>query len=121
MTEKQLKKLSRKELLELLLVQTSRADELEAQLNEAREQLKKREILEMEAGTMAEAAMKINGVFEAVDAAAAQYLQNIKRINKLVEDRALNYEAEQEHSFTKNMCGPGWTNLLFDEDNSDKI
>lgn len=88
MTEKELKKFNRKQLLELLLVQTHRADKLEAELKEVKESLKKREILEMEAGTMAEAALKINGVFEAVDIAAAQYLQNIKRINKLLEEKA---------------------------------
>ncbi|MBQ4648228.1 MAG: DNA repair protein [Clostridia bacterium] len=88
MTEKELKKLNRKQLLELLLVQTSRADRLEAELAEANKMLKRRELLETEAGTMAEAALKINGVFEAVDAAAAQYLQNIMRINKFLEEKA---------------------------------
>lgn len=120
MTERELRKLSRKELLELLLIQTSRADELEAQLNETREQLKKREILEMEAGTMAEAALKINGVFEAVDAAAAQYLQNIKRISKLLEDRVLNHDNTNESLLTEAVSGPGWMNLLFNEENCDQ-
>lgn len=87
MTEKELKKLNRKELLELLLIQTARADKLEAELAEAHEQLKRREIMEMEAGTMAEAALKLNDVFSAADAAAAQYLQNIKRISKLLEEK----------------------------------
>ncbi len=89
MTEKELKKLNRKQLLELLLVQTSRADELEAQLTEARAMLEKKELIEMEAGTMAEAALKLNGVFEAVDAAAAQYLQNIKNLSAMMEEKAL--------------------------------
>ena len=88
MTEKELKKLNRKQLLELLLIQTSRADKLEAELNKAKERLKRRELVEMEAGTMAEAALRINRVFEAADAAAAQYLQNIMRINKQMEEKA---------------------------------
>ena len=33
-----------------------------------------------QAGTMAEASMKLNGVFEAADRAARQYLENIRRI-----------------------------------------
>lgn len=107
MTEKELKKLNRKQLLELLLVQTSRADELEAQLTEARAQLEKRELLEMEAGTMAEAALKLNGVFEAVDAAAAQYLQNIKRLSAIMEDKAALTDSDPKGS----AC-PGWMNLL---------
>lgn len=74
----ELKKLSRKELLELLLVQTHRNDELEEKLKEAEEKLREREIALSESGSMAEAALRINGVMAAADKAAAQYLENIK-------------------------------------------
>ncbi len=110
MTEKELKKLNRKELLELLLVQTARVNELETELAETRKQLKKRELLETEAGTMAEAALKLNGVFSAVDAAAAQYLQNIKRISKLLEERE---QSISEHNMGS--VSSGWASLLLDD------
>jgi len=55
MTEKELKKLNRKQLLELLLEQTKRADRLEKQLRIARAKLAKRTIDESEAGSIAEA------------------------------------------------------------------
>ena len=44
MTEKELKKLNRYQLLEMLLIQTQRADSLQKQLEEAQSQLDDREI-----------------------------------------------------------------------------
>lgn len=81
-----LKKLKRDELLELLLEQTKRAEALEEQLKLKDEQLKNKEIAVSEAGSLAEAAMRLNGVFEAAQQAADQYLQNIK---KRAEDKSL--------------------------------
>lgn len=81
-----LKKLKRDELLELLLEQTKRAEALEEQLRLKDEQLKNKEIAVSEAGSLAEAALRLNGVFEAAQQAADQYLQNIK---KRAEDKSL--------------------------------
>ena len=78
MAKTDLQKLTRAELLELLIEQTKRADELEAQLAEARAQLQSREIAINEAGSIANAALKINGVLTAAEDAASQYLENIK-------------------------------------------
>ena len=74
MNDKDLRHLSRGELLELLIEQTRRADELEARLAEAQARLEKREIAIDKAGTLAEASLILNGVFEASEKAAAQYL-----------------------------------------------
>ena len=91
MTEKDLKKLNRKQLLELLLKQTERADMLQDKLDEAEKKLLDKTIAETEAGSMAEAALKLNGVFQAADAACAQYLKNIENLcknqNLLIERR----------------------------------
>lgn len=95
MTEKELKKLNRKQLLELLLKQTERADELEEKLNEAIEKLNDRTLAETEAGSIAEAALKLNGVFQAADEAAAQYLENVR---KLTEDREAMIKAAEEEA-----------------------
>ena len=78
MARTDLQKLTRAELLELLIEQTKRADELEAQLAEARAQLQSREIAINEAGSIANAALKINGVFTAAEDAASQYLETSK-------------------------------------------
>lgn len=81
MTEKELKKLNRKQLLELLLRQTERAEQLESELEQTKKQLEDRRITEMEAGSIAEAALKLNGIFEAAQRAADQYLDNVRAGN----------------------------------------
>ena len=67
MTDKELKKKNRKELLELLLVQTQRADRLEAELAEANRKLADRTLAQSEAGSIAESALRLNGVFVSAD------------------------------------------------------
>lgn len=95
MTEKDLKKLSRKQLLELLLMQTERVDALQKKLADAEARLNDRALAETEAGSIAEAALRLNGVFEAAEAAAEQYLENIRQhsddqeqIQKVAENEA---------------------------------
>ena len=80
MTDKELKKLTRAELLEMLLIQSKEKRLLEEKLQEAEKKLEEREIMVAEAGSIAEAALKLNGVFEAVQQAADQYLENVKRL-----------------------------------------
>lgn len=79
MTDKELKRLSRAELLEMLLAQMERNEELNRRLERAENALKSRRIEIEQSGTMAEAALRLNGVFEAADQAARQYLENIRR------------------------------------------
>lgn len=98
MTEKELRKLNRKQLLELLLKQTGRAEQLQQKLNETEEKLRDKELTETEAGSMAEASLKLNGVFEAADAAAAQYLENVKRLS---ENSALIVKNAEEEAIRK--------------------
>ena len=80
MTESELKKLNRAELLAMLISITQRCDKLEAELQDAYERLDGRDIEISRAGTLAEAALKINKIFEAADQAAAQYLANLHRM-----------------------------------------
>lgn len=77
MTEKELRKLNRRDLLEMLIMQAKRTEELQEKLNEATKQLEEKELTVTNAGSMAEAALKLNGVFEAADAAAAQYIKSV--------------------------------------------
>ncbi len=79
MTDKELRKLSRRDLLELLLAQSREQDALKQELAKAREELAKRQICLEQAGSIAEAALRLNGVFEAAQAAADQYLESIRR------------------------------------------
>lgn len=80
MTDKEWKRLSRGELLELLIAQMEENEKLKKRLAKAKAELADRQILIEEAGTMAEAALKLNGVFEAADQAARQYLENVRRM-----------------------------------------
>lgn len=79
MTDKELKHLSRAELLEMLLAQMEENEKLKRRLQDAEADLDNRRITISEAGTMAEAALRLNGVFEAADLAAKQYLENIRQ------------------------------------------
>lgn len=77
-----LSKLNRKDLLELLVEQNRKIEALSAQLEEAERKLEDRRIIMEESGSMAEAALKLNGVFEAAQKACEQYLENIQENNR---------------------------------------
>ena len=79
MADRELRRLSRRELLEMLLAQSRENDELRRRIEELEAQLNAREIEVDEVGNLAEAALKLNGVFEAAQAAADQYLENVRR------------------------------------------
>ena len=79
MTEKELRRLSRRELLEMLITRTIENERLTEELQQARKELSDREFIQDRAGSMAEAALQLNGVFEAADRAAREYLGNIRR------------------------------------------
>ena len=54
---------------------------LREELEQAKKSLKKREIALNEAGSIAVAALQINGVFEAAQAASQQYIENIRSLS----------------------------------------
>ena len=82
MTEKELKRLSRAELLELLFEQTKESERLRKQLDRAEALLSERQIKIQNAGDLAQAVLAVNGVMEAAQAAAKQYLDNIRLMEK---------------------------------------
>ena len=82
MTQKELKKLSRAELLELLLVQTKEVERLREELAQVRAEMEQRRIRINQAGDLAQAVLTVNGVMEAAQAAAAQYLENIEAMER---------------------------------------
>ena len=79
MTEKELKKLNRYQLLDLLVMQTERADKLQKQVEDLEKRLKDREINLSNLGSVAEAAMQMTGVFEASQQAADLYLETAQK------------------------------------------
>ena len=82
MTDLELKKLRRTDLLELLLAQEKENEELRRQVQQLQSRLEERELVMVNAGSIAEASMQLNGVFEAAQAAADQYLASIRKMNE---------------------------------------
>lgn len=78
MTDKELKRLKRVDLFELLIAQSRENDRLRAELEETRSKLESRELTLERAGSIAEAALQLNKVFEAAQAAADQYILSVK-------------------------------------------
>ena len=117
MTDRELQKLGRRELLQLLLEQAKESERLRKQVGELEEQLRQTEegyerlrdrldskdaqIHELEdtlhaerekretdlenVGSIAEAALRLNGVFDAAQRAADYYLQSIQTLSPLPE------------------------------------
>lgn len=105
MTQYEMKKLSRKELLQLAAEESAQIRILQEHLEIAENELHKREININEAGSIAEASMKLSDVFEAAQEACRLYTDNIQRlserqesicaeIEKETKEKAAAYEAE---------------------------
>lgn len=82
MTDKELRKLSRSDLLELLISQTEENQVLKSRVEQMQNQLLDRRIAVDKAGSIAEASLQLNGVFQAAEKAAQQYLENIQRMSE---------------------------------------
>ena len=82
MNEKQLRKLRRTHLLDLLVSQAQEIERLEAEVESLKSALNDKDIKIAKAGSIAEAALELNGIFEAAQKAADQYLANIQQLKK---------------------------------------
>ena len=80
MTDQELRKLNRSELLELMLEQSREIDRLQAELAETRDALQERNLKIESCGSIAEAAAEVNSLFHAAQRAADMYLLNVQRI-----------------------------------------
>lgn len=78
MTEKELLKLNKSELLEIMLAQSREIDSLREQLAEAKAKLEDRRITIEKAGSLAEASLQLTKIFEEAQKAADLYLDNVK-------------------------------------------
>ena len=81
MTDQELKKLHRTDLLELLIAQEKENEQLRGKVAQLEAQLTDRTLDLEKAGSIAEAALQVNGVFQTAQDAAAQYLENIRRLS----------------------------------------
>lgn len=96
MTDKELKRLSRGELLEMLIQQSKELELLRKQLDAAQTALQNREITITNAGSIAEAALQLNGVFTAAQDACQQYMENICHLSQNQERICAQRDAESQ-------------------------
>lgn len=103
LSDKDLQRLKRGELLEIMLEQSRENESLKIQLMDKERELEKlekqlanRKIEIEKAGTLAEASFKLNGVFEAAEKAAQQYLDNLEDLYEREEKVYAQKEAEVE-------------------------
>jgi predicted Zn-dependent peptidase len=89
MIDNQLRRLNRLELLEMLVDQSKQIDDLQKRLSEAERKLNEQEIKIKESGSIAEAALRLNNVFEAAEAAGKQYVDALKKLYREESDRSL--------------------------------
>lgn len=101
MTERELRKLNRTDLLELLLQQSREMEQLREELDDAKFMLSKRELVMDQAGSIAEAALQLNGVFAAAEDACAQYVESIKTLSGRQEEVCRRMEEETRQKCDK--------------------
>lgn len=94
MTDRQLRKQSRLNLLKLLLEEKKENEILRQQLQEAQLLLQKRQLDINQSGTLAEAALKLSGIFEAAEVACQQYTENIRNLSGRQEEICRKMEQE---------------------------
>ena len=99
MTDKELRRLSRSDLLELLLVQRKENEQLRCILDQTQAQLADRTIRLDNVGSIAEASLQLSGIFEAAQDSCQYYLDNIKLMND--QQTAICQQMENE---TKEKC-----------------
>lgn len=98
MTARELKRLGRSELLEMLLLQVEENEAIRRELEEAKAMLRQRAIVHESSGSIAEAALKISGVFDQAQQAADDYLESIRLANAEPEEfvRKVRQEAQEQ-------------------------
>jgi len=99
MNSKELRKMSKGELVDRILELDVVIEKLQVRVEELQVELDNREVKVEEAGNLAEAVLQVNGVLEAAQKAADQYLVNIKSLNEKTTVKCQKLEAD-----TKKHC-----------------
>ena len=82
MTERELRRLSRADLMELLLAQRRENEQLRCILDQTQAQLADRSIRIDKAGSIAEASLQLSGIFTAAQDSCQYYMDNIKLLSE---------------------------------------
>lgn len=95
MTDKELRRLSRSELIDIIYELQKQNQQKDAAYQELQNELEKKTLILSEAGSIAEAALQINDVFKAAQAAADQYVLSVEAMSGETEKTIA--EAKLEH------------------------
>ena len=96
MTDKELKHLSRMELIDIIYELQKQNEQNAAQIEKLQAALDEKELHIENAGSIAEAAVQISGVLEAAQAAADQYLLSIRAATADMDARAQAAEQQRD-------------------------
>lgn len=88
----ELKRLNRRDLLEMLLDLRRENDRLRQELEQTRKELNDRTLVVEQSGSLAEAVVKLNGLMEAAQAACDQYTYNMQQRCREEEARCRELE-----------------------------
>ena len=94
MTDRQLRKLNRTDLLKLLLEEKKESEALRKQLQEMQLQLECKQLNLSQSGSLAEAALKLSGIFEAAETACQYYTETIRNLSGRQEEICRKMEQE---------------------------
>ena len=78
MAERELKKMNRSELIEIIYALQREEHELRDRIKQLEEKLTERNIILEKSGSIAEASLRLNKIFEDAQAAADQYVESVK-------------------------------------------
>lgn len=98
MEDKALRKLSRSDLLEIMVSVSKENEALQIENDQLKQALVDRQLKIEKAGSFAQAAIELNGVVEATQKAADQYLYNVQQLAGQIREqiRAEILNAQQE-------------------------
>lgn len=94
MPDRELRRMSRTELVEIIFALKQSEDQLKAENAALAAQLQQREIHIEQAGSIAQAALELNRVFEAAQAAADEYVASVRAANQNTEAAASALRAQ---------------------------
>lgn len=96
MTDNELKHLNRAELIDIIYELQKENDEKDAQMQKMQAALDEKTLRVAKAGSIAEAAISVNGVFEAAQAAAEQYLTSVRAAEASNAERQAEAERQRQ-------------------------
>ena len=96
MTDKELRKLSRAELIDIIYELQKQNSAAETENARLQAELNDRVLKIDNAGSIAEAALELNGVFEAAQAAADNYLVSVRSANAGIEKKIIAAKRRSE-------------------------